>query len=162
MTAPSLPEFVVEVDVTPALIKFNRIAGRFSNFKPLAGGRVDVIVRRMIRRQFDTQGGNRRWPALKPWYAAAKRRAVGNKRILRYSDRLYNALTVKNAEGQVLTLEKDHYNLSVNPELMGRARAHQFGLGYMPVRRFIPDPLPKSFIADLKRAAKAYIVRGEK
>jgi hypothetical protein len=158
----------VSLDITPALIKFERLAGRFSNFVPVMGGRVDVLARRLIRRMFDTQGragGRGQWQALTPNYL--RRRLLPGKPILRQSDALYEALTQKGNVNQELILEKDRYSLSVS-ETAGLIRAsfvgHQLGVpeSNLPARQMIPDPLPQTFINEVRRAVKAYIVTGER
>jgi hypothetical protein len=78
---------------------------------------------------------------------------------------LFNALTKRGDPNQALVLERDHYSITVS-EAAGRIRArfvgHQLGVpeSHVPERQMIPDPLPGTFIADVRRAAKAYIVRG--
>jgi hypothetical protein len=155
------------LDITPALIRFQRLAGRFTNFIPVMGGRVDVLARRLIKRQFDTEGrasGRGRWAPLTEHYK--RRRVFPDRPLLRQTDDLYNALVKRGDANQELILEKDRYSLSVN-EAAGRVRArfvgHQLGLPEwnLPARQMIPDPLPKTFIQQVRNAVKAYIVRGE-
>jgi hypothetical protein len=162
---------VIEVrttlDITPALVRFQRIAGRFTNFVPVMGGRVDVLARRLIKRQFDTEGrasGRGRWAPLTENYK--KRRVFPDRPLLRQTDELYNALVRRGDANQDLILERNRYSLSVS-EAAGRVRArfvgHQLGNPdyNLPARQMIPDPLPKNFIEQVRRAVKAYIVRGE-
>jgi hypothetical protein len=152
----------VNVEVTPAMLRVNRIAGRFSNFVPLVGGRVDVITRQLIKRQFATQGraaGRGRWRSLRPWYAEWKRSiGKGRKPIMRLTDRLYNALTKRAAVGQVVQASQDRYVLTVTQDLMPRLRAHQLGLSNNPVRQVIPKPPPKSYMEELRKATRSYVI----
>lgn len=154
------------LEITPALIRFERIAGRFSNFKPVLGGRVDVLARQLIRRQFLTQGrasGRGQWARLTDRYKAV--RVLPERPILRQSEGLFEALTQKGHPDQAVVLERNRYALSIKEGAETRARfvGHQLGVpeSRVPARQMIPDPLPKTFIADVKRAVKAYIVRGE-
>lgn len=156
-----------ELEITPALIRFERIAGRFSNFIPVMGGRVDVLARGLIRRMFDTQGrasGRGQWQALTERYKKA--RPLPDRPLLRQSDELYDALTRKGDVNQELILERNRYSLSVS-SAAGRVRArfvgHQLGVPEknLPARQIIPDPLPQTFIRQVRQAVKAYIVRGE-
>jgi len=160
-------ELKTELEITPTLIRFERLAGRFSNFIPVLGGRVDVLARRLIRRMFDTQGrasGRGQWQALTENYK--KRRQFPGKPLLRQLDELYDALTRKGDANQAVILEKDRYSLSVS-EAAGRIRArfvgHQLGVpeSNLPARQMIPDPLPQTFINDVRRAVRAYILEGE-
>lgn len=155
------------ITLTPEIVKFQRLAGRFTNFKPVLGGRVDVLARALIRRQFQTLGrasGRGQWPALTQQYR--KRRKFPDRPTLRQTDALFDALTKRGHPDQDVVLEADHYSLTVS-ESAGEVRAkfigHQFGVPRfnVPARQMIPDPLPKSFLDDVRRAVKTYIVRGD-
>lgn len=157
----------VSLDVTPQVVRFERIAGRFTDFRPVMGGRVDVAARRLVRRMFLTQGragGRGQWPKLTDRYVRAQR-VFPDRPILRQTDDLFDALTVRGHPNQELVLEKDRYSLSV-AEGAGKVRArfvgHQLGVpeSKVPVRQMIPDPLPKTFIAEIRKAVMSYIVRG--
>ena len=161
-------EVRTELEITPALLRFERIAGRFTNFIPVMGGRVDVAVRRFIRRVFDTEGrasGRGRWPRLSEEYV--RRRAIPGRPLLRQTDDLYNALTRRGDPNQELILERNRYSLSVS-EAAGRVRArfvgHQLGVpeSNVPARPMIPDPLPQTFINQMRQIVKSYIVHGER
>lgn len=157
----------LSLEITPTLVRFQRIAGRFSNFIPVLGGRVDVAARRLIRRMFQTQGrasGRGQWPALTERYKAV--RQFPEKPLLRQSDELFNALTVKGHQDQEVVLERDRYSITVADnagKLRARFVGHQRGVPEykVPVRQMIPDPLPKTFIEEVRKAVRAYIVRGE-
>lgn len=158
-----IAEFTVAVEVTPAIARFNRIAGRFSNFVPLAGGKVDVLVRNMIRRQLDSEGAafGKPYKALNPDYAKWKRKKYGRKRILVRKGQMREAFVQKKGPSQILTLRKDFYRLAARGQVAKRASMHQYGRGNNPVRQIIPDPLPESFLQELNRAVRSYIIRGE-
>ena len=160
----SMIEIGVDLEITPALVKFERIAGRFTNFVPVMGGRVDVLARRLIRRMFDTQGrasGRGQWAPLTENYI--KRRVFPGKPLLRQSDELYQALTERGNANQELTLTRNRYSLTVGGNVRARFVGHQLGLPEqnLPARQMIPDPLPETFIRQVRQAVKAYIVRGE-
>lgn len=157
-----------DLTITPTLVRFDRIAGRFSNFIPVLGGRVDVLARRLIRRMFETEGrasGQGRWAALSERYKL--RRQFPDRPLLRQTDDLYNALVKKGDVNQELILERNRYSLSVSTAA-GRIRArfvgHQLGVPdfNVPARPMIPDPLPQTFISQVRQAVKSYIVRGER
>lgn len=154
------------LDLTPAITRFERLAGRFSNFVPVMGGRVDVLARRLIKRQFDTEGrasGRGQWAALTENYK--RRRVFPDRPLLRQSDGLYDALTKRGHPDQELILEKNRYSLTIDEGAETRARfiGHQLGVPAknLPARQMIPDPLPKTFIQQVRNALQAYIVRGE-
>jgi hypothetical protein len=161
-----------ELEITPALARTQRLAGRFTNFKPVLGGRVDVAARDLIRRMFRTQGRagpQGKWEALKPSYL--KRRQLPLRPILRQGDALYDALTKRGHPHQRVTLEADRYALTVdeaavddkNRSIRARFIGHQFGVPRykVPERQIIPDPVPKTFFDKIRRLVRAYIVRGE-
>lgn len=159
------------LEVTPALVRLNIIAGRFSNFIPVMGGRVDVLARRLIRRQFETQGrasGQGQWAPLTKDYRDVRK--FPEKPLLRQEDALYKALTKKGDPNQELTLTPFHYALTVREgaqdsegrSVHARFVGHQLGVpvSNVPVREMIPDPLPKTFISELRAAIKAYVLTG--
>jgi hypothetical protein len=153
--------------VTTALVRFERLAGRYTDFTPDLGGRVDVLAREMIRRQFETEGrasGRGQWRALTENYL--KRRVFPGLPKLRQSDALFNALTKRNDPNAEISVSRDHYSRTVSPSA-GKVRAsfvgHQLGVPEfnVPVRQMIPDPLPKSFIEEFRQVVMSYVVRGE-
>lgn len=159
----------LEIDST--ISKLNVIAGRFSNFIPVMGGRVDVAARRLIRRQFDTQGrasGRGSWAPLTERYEAV--REFPNKPLLRQTDALYRALTKRGDPNQELTLTPFRYALTVREgaqdsrgrNIHARFVGHQLGVprSNLPARQMIPDPLPKTFITELRAIIKAYVLTG--
>jgi hypothetical protein len=163
MTAPVIE---VGIEITPALVKFNRIAGRFTNFEPVLGGRIDVAVRKFMRERFESEGrvgGGGRWVKLTPKYAAWKRvTGRGSRKILQYSGEMMAAFTERGAPHQVLTTGPDYYHLSVDEEIQKRARGHQHGWvpTGLPIRKIVPDNLPLNFITALRKIAKSYVVTG--
>lgn len=159
-------EIRTDLEITTALIKFERLAGRFTNFEPVMGGRVDVLARQLIRRMFETEGrasGRGQWQALSPNYL--KRRVLPSKPLLRQSDGLYEALTQRGNANQELTLSRNTYSLTVaeSSDIRARFIGHQRGVpsSNLPARPMIPDPLPQTFIQSVRKAVKSYIVRGE-
>jgi hypothetical protein len=164
----------VVLEVTPTLVRFQRIAGRFSDFKPVLGGRVDVASRRLIRRMFATQGrasGRGQWAPLTERYVR-QRRQFPTRPLLRQTDAMYEALTVRGHPDQETILERDRYAITVAEDatddagrsIRARFVGHQRGVpeSGVPARPMIPDPLPKTFIDEVRRAVRAYIVRGER
>lgn len=162
----------VALELTPAIVKFERLAGRFTNFVPVLGGRIDVLARQLIRRQFETAGraaGRGSWRGLTPTYS--KRRRFPGRPLLRQTDALYDALTRRGHPNQQLVLARDRYSLTVaegaqdreGRSVRARFIGHQLGVPRfnVPVRQVIPDPLPRTFIDDCRRAVKAYVVRNE-
>lgn len=159
-----------EISVTPGLLKTERLAGRFSDFKPLLGGRIDVITRRFLRRVFETQGratGQGGWKKLsKSWLL----RRIPGRPILRQTDALYDALTKRGHPNQEVVLEEDLYSLTVaegatdkkGRSIRDRFIGHQTGNNPpLPRRAIIPDEMPKTFIQECRKAVLAYVVRGE-
>ena len=158
----------VGLDITPALVRFKRLAGRFTDFRPVLGGRVDVAARRLIRRQFLSEGragvGGGGWPALQPTYLL--RRVLPDRPMLRQSDGLFEALTKRGHPDQELVLERHRYALTIAEDADTRARfvGHQLGIpeSNVPERQMIPDPVPKTFIDEVRGLVKSYVVTGKK
>ncbi len=161
----------VSLDLTAALLKTTRLAGRFSDFTPVLGGRVDVAARRLIRRMFETQGrasGQGQWPALSQSYLP--RREFPRRPMLRQTDALYNALTKRGHPDQEIVLEPDLYSLTVaegatddrGRSIRARFIGHQTGNNPpLPQRQMIPDPLPGTFLDEVRRLIKAYVLLGK-
>lgn len=159
-------DFRIEVEITPAMVMFDRLAGRFSNFVPIAGGRLDVAVRDFFRRRFESEGrvgGGGKWVGLKPWYAKWKRLRVGGRKLLQFKGGLLSAFTRRHDPHQILILTRDSYTLTVDEEIQPRARAHQRGAPSinLPARKIVPDSLPRNFLNELKQILIGYIVRGQ-
>lgn len=153
----------VAVTITPALVRLNRLAGRFTNFKPVLGGKVDVIARRFMKRRFESEGrvgGGGKWQKLTPRYAAWKfSRVPRSRKILQLNQTMYNAFTKRGAPMQRVTSEKDEYSLTVTGKVQMIAMAHTSGAGgRLPVRVVVPDPLPKTLITELRQAIRSYVV----
>lgn len=165
----------VTLDISKALHGFERLAGRFSDFTPVMGGRLDVAARALIRRQFETQGragagGGGGWKHLTARYAKQKARDEFGRdrmnRIMQRTDSLFRTLTVKGEPGQFFRATRTSYRLGVDPnaidptgrDLYPRFIAAQLGIAPQPERQVIPDPLPKGFIRDVQRILATYIV----
>lgn len=155
-----------EVQITPALVKLNRIAGRFNNFEPVMGGRLDVAVRDFFRRRFESEGrvgGGGRWKKLTTSYSSFKRSRGGRRRILQLSGKMMEAYSKRNAEHQIIRTGKDFYELSVDETIAPRVAGHTRGNPRfkLPKRPIKPRTYPKSFIEELRQAVKGYVIRGE-
>lgn len=153
--------FDVAVEITPAMVKFNRLAGRFSNFIPLSGGRLDVAVRDFLKRRFESEGrvgGGGRWVQLSPSYREFKKAKVGSKKLLQFRGSMMDAFTKKGAPHQILNLTPTSYELTVDESTQRKARSHQWGNPdtHLPARVIVPPTLPNNFIDQLRRVVMSY------
>lgn len=156
----------VKVNISSSITTLNRLAGRFSNWIPIAGGRLDVAVRDFLRRRFESEGrvgGGGKWVQLAPHYAAFKKLRVGTRKLLQYSGSMMEAFTRRRAQHQILRATRDTYELTVDEEIQPRARAHQHGVQKkgIPIRIIVPVVLPKNFMNDLKGIIQSYVIHGE-
>lgn len=154
------------LEITPALVRFKTLAGRFTDFTPVMGGRIDVAARRYIRRHFETEGragaGGGGWEALTANYL--KRRVHPNRPILRQEDGLFDALTQRGNENQLVVMEPDLYSITVDPDSEVHARfvGHMFGIprSNLPARPPIPEP-SKTFIKEVSDIVRSYVLTGK-
>jgi hypothetical protein len=161
----------ITIDDTRAQNRFARLKNRFANFRPVMEGPVRQLVRRAIIEQFRTRGrwGNTPWPKLAD-STIQKKRAAGvlRKGPLKFTSKLYQSLTVIGHPLRREKITKGHYQLRT----MRRARsrktgklfpvgaAHQTGTsdGHVPARPIIPDPMPPSFMRELRSILRGHLL----
>ena len=156
------------IDITPALVRFATLAGRWTDFTPVLGGRVDTAARNLIRRQFETEGRagvGPGWEKLSKRYVEEERDPAGAP-ILQQTRGLMEALTQRGHGDQDLILEPEVYSLTIaeDAETHPRFMGHQYGVPRknVPQRQVIPDPLPKTFITEIRKIVRSYVVYGKK
>lgn len=165
MTAP----FRVDVYTGEGEKRLAFLRGRFANPKPVLAGSVRQLIRRMLLQQRNTRGsyGGVTWPPLSDYTIKRKTRAgVAGKGPLRFNDTLYNSL-LKVADANRFEEITEHGYTLRSMAVVDRGDqwdgyayglTHQLGLGNVPQRQIVPDPLPQSFIRDLRRVIRGYLV----
>jgi hypothetical protein len=160
--------YQASVDITTALVRFDTLAGRWTDFTPVLGGRVDVAVRGLLRRQFETEGRagtGSGWEKLTTRYVDEERKGAAHP-ILQKDGGLMAALTKRGHGDQELILDPEVYSLTIaeDAETHPRFMGHQYGVPKknVPVRQPIPDPLPKTFIREMQQIVRSYVVYGKK
>ena len=126
---------------TQLLRSFDRFTEGVTNLEP-AFEEIGIDVREILVEQFAHEGNG--WTPLSPAYAIRKRRLYGDKPILRATDRMFNSLTNKGAEGNITDIHpmEASYGTSVKSHDIGKQnagypypRAHQTGAGRLPQRK---------------------------
>lgn len=158
----------VELHDSRAERKFARLNHLFANFRPVMAGPVRTLVRKAVIEQFRTRGrwGGSEWQELAESTIARKRAAgVLRKGPLKFTSKLYASLTVIGHPLRRERITKQGYTL----RSMRRSRkgfpigaAHQTGTsdGHVPQREIFPQPMPASFIRELRSVVRGYLVEG--
>lgn len=165
MTAP----FRVDISTGEGEKRLAFLRNRFANPKRVLEGSVRQLIRRAIIQQRNTRGayGGSVWPPLSDYTIRRKEReGVIGKGPLRFTDTLYNSLLKVGDEHRFEEITQRGYTLR-SMAVVDRGdqwdgfpygRSHQFGLGNVPQRQIIPDPLPASFIRDLRRVVRGFLI----
>lgn len=138
-----------------------RIAGRFARFGPGVADRIERLIHDAMQKQYQTRGrwGGARWANLRPETVRRKKLAgTYHKGVLRHSDRLYDALVRGSRPDFEMEVTDDTARAVVNVEY---AALHQTGTKHMVARPPIPDPMPESFMDDLRNIVSGYFVEIE-
>ena len=138
--------------------------GRYTKLGPVMRGPVRKLVRHAIVQQFRTSGrySGRPWPELA---RSTRRERVrlgygAGRPMLRREDRLYHSLIrFTHAERQEEITDTGYVLRSLVP--YGRFHASGEPRTHLPQRSPIPDPMPESFMVELRKRVKGYIVAGE-
>jgi hypothetical protein len=156
----------VTIDDTRGQQRIARLKGRFANFRPAMEGPVRELVRRAVIAQFRTEGewGGRKWPELSEYTLRRKERAgVAHKGILKFSGKLYDSLTVVGHPSRRETITKRGYSLRTlvrSKDGFPYGASHQTGAsnGRPPERQVIPDPMPPSFMRELRNIVRGHLI----
>jgi len=97
--------------------------------------KVGEDFREVEKLQFDAEGYG--WEELSPAYEATKQQQYPGKTILRRTDRLYNAMTHKQALDNVSTVKPMEAEFGARGVAGQRGSWHQLGAGSLPQRKVI-------------------------
>jgi hypothetical protein len=147
--------------VEQATQRIARIQGRFARFGPGVADRVEALIHNAMRQQYATRGrwGGARWANLKPATVVRKRLAgTYHKGVLRDSDRMFDALVHGVRPDFDMDVTNEGATAVVN---VPHAVRHQTGTKHMVARPPIPEPMPDSFLTDLKNIVSGYLIAVE-
>jgi hypothetical protein len=156
----------VTIDDSRAERRFARLEHRFSNYLPVMRGPVRQLVRRAIIQQYRTRGnyGGEKWVELAESTIRRKQAAGGySLGPLKFTRGLYESLTVLDHPERREVISKRGYRLrSLRRSRAGFpiGAAHQTGTedGHVPRRQVIPDPMPASFMRELRSIIRGYLI----
>lgn len=157
---------VIEDQITGATrgVKWARLQNLFSNPMPVLKEPVRALVLDGIRQQFETEGayGGTPWEQLAA-RTVDERALLGfppEHPILRRTDRLFDALQghMTGGEGGEVIVTKNTFTLKTTN--IPDAAAHQFGSDHsnLPARPMIPQPMPQSFMNQLRSIIHGYAI----
>ena len=153
------------VDDRSAQQRLARLNGRFAKSKhgldPATIGELERKFIAFAKRQFETQvaAGGQKWDKLAPRTLAMKAaRGTLSKGILKDTEEMFRMLTASKHEDRRWERSPNGAKVFFT---MQRFRHHQEGTKRMPARPVYPDPLPPSFIQELKNTITGYLLEGE-
>lgn len=159
----------VELQTEPWEKKLRFLRGRFGNLRPVMEGPIRQLVRRAIDQQRKTQGayGGKTWPPLSDYTIKRKERegkAVPNPLV--FDGTLYESLLKVGSNSWREEITSQGYTLRSMAAVdrgddwdgYPYGLTHQLGLANVPMRQIIPNPMPGSFIRDLRRHLRGYLV----
>lgn len=149
--------FRIILDDREAVQRLARINGRFAKFGPDVINRIVALFRASMRQQFETEGdwGGKKWAPLAR--VTLERKAAlgfGNKLILERTGKLREAFTELSSDFDVTT-EGTSIVITISNTA---GKYHQDGTPTMPKREIIPDPLPATFVRQLKNIVTGYML----
>ena len=137
----------------------NKIVTGVGDLTPVFKNFYKVYTNNFVRKQFLTEGSflGYKWKPLTLKYAIWKKRKVGNKTILRFSDKMFNAVTGtdKSTSYYVINPKKLEFGIRNIPY----AKFHQYGTVHMPKREFlfIDNKIPFKALLFLRDECKKYV-----
>lgn len=164
MTAPIGQLLAIELDATELQVEFALLAGRFDDFSPVLGGAVLERFRQMERDVFDTEGAayGPRWdPLAESTLRERARLGFPPGPILDRTHRLRKSVAAgrKTADSIV---EVSPFGLTFGTSVE-YADYHQQSDGFgltMPLRQFIPEPVPPDVLADIDGYLRDWLIEG--
>lgn len=140
--------------------KWARLENLFAKPMEVLERPVRELVLDAIRQQFETEGayGGDEWQELAK-RTQDERRLLAfppEHPILRRTDRLFDAL--QGRDGGEVIVTRDTFTLKTTG--IPDAAAHQFGSDHsnLPARPMIPQPMPQSFIRELRSIIHGYAI----
>lgn len=130
---------------------FTRFADKIKDFRPVFEA-VGKVFNQILRDKFQ----NNDWKPLSPAYEAQKERRYPFQSILRASDKMFNALTKKDAQGNVHDVRELAATFGASGGQGRIAGFHQQGTRRMPQRKIID--LTEKNKKDMMRQAQRIMV----
>lgn len=138
------------------------VRGRFAKMGEVMSKRLRPVFRLAIVKQFATEGawGGDPWEKLSDSRIAEKEvSGTVDRGILRDTDRLFDAFAEPGSpDFDVVFAGRGQFTYVIGVPYAFR---HQEGTGRLPIRQVVPDPMPDSFIAELRNIVSGYIVGAE-
>lgn len=157
----------VAVNYNPRLTAAEKLMialpNRLGNLRKLMINAVAPAFNRMMKRHWDSKGAafGHRWAPLAPSTIEARtRKGTISKGILRDSDHLFRAVFRARATDSRLQVINGGLRFQGNVGVP-YALYHQVGTSTMPDRQVIPDPLPRSFRAEVRALIRTFIRTGD-
>ncbi len=150
------------VRVSKSIQQLNELPERLKNLRPVMVGAVAPLANQMLLRHWESKGAafGHTWAPLAPSTIATRaRKGTLAKGILRDTDHLFRAIFRERAADSRLSSAPGGYRLRLDTRIP-YAIYHQVGTSNMPDRQVIPDPLPRSFVQDVKKVVREYLLTG--
>jgi hypothetical protein len=157
---------IVAVDYNPRLTKGEQallvLPNRMKNLRPVMIASIAPAVNKMLKRHWDTLGKAFGHPWA-PWAESTLRQRIkkGNagKGLMRDSDHLFKTLFQSRVADNRLRSIRGGLRLQLNTSVP-YAVYHQVGTSFMPERQVIPDPLPPTFIRQVRALLREFLLTG--
>lgn len=157
----------VEVNYKPRLTKGEQallqLPNRLRNLRKLMVEGVAPAANRMLRRHWDSKGAafGHAWAAWAPSTLAARiRKGNAGMGLLRDTDHLFRVLFRGRSTDDRLRVVAGGLRLQLNTGVP-YGIYHQVGTSHMPERQIIPDPLPRSFVREVRGIVRDYLLTGK-
>lgn len=148
--------------LTPAEKELLALPNRLRGLRPLMQRAIAPAANRMLARHWDSKGAafGHKWP---PWALSTLlsrfRKGNAGQGLMIDSGHLKEILFRSRDTDNRLRAIPNGVRLGLNVAVR-YARFHQRGTKHMPVRQVIPDPLPRSFQAEVKSLVRGFILSG--
>lgn len=137
------------------------VRGRFAKMAAVMEERLKPMFREAIIKQFETEGawGGDPWLALSDETIERKtRKGTLERGIMRDSMRLFEAFSEPDSPDFDVEIKGNTFSYVIRVPYAWR---HQEGQERLPMRQIIPDPMPESFIAQMRNVISGYILEAE-
>jgi len=137
------------------------VRGRFAKMAAVMEERLKPMFREAIVKQFESEGawGGDPWTALSD--ETIKRKTLSgtlDEGILRDSMRLFEAFAEPDSPDFDVEIKGNTFSYVIRVPYAWR---HQDGSDRLPVREIVPDPMPESFIEQMRNVVSGYILEAE-
>lgn len=139
------------------------LPNRLRNLRPVMQRGIAPAFNRMELRHIRSKGAafGRRWAPWAPSTLAARiRKGNAGKGLLNDTGRMFRTLLRARENDSRLKATPNGVSINFN---IGDKKAifHQVGTSRMPERQVIPDPLPRSFMAECRAILREFIATGK-